>query len=98
LVSSIVHQYIQSTESIYSLLHKVLAVICVCQVRLEKVDVASILLDLCLRVLRILFFCWQVSNSNVCPFHGKQDCNSASDDGISPGNWRLLAASFPAAL
>src|SRR5690554_3350249 len=92
LVRRIVHQDVQSPKGLHSLLHKLLAVIRMRQVCLEEMDTPSILLDLRLRMLRIVLLGGQIRNSDLRTLHGEQDGYSAPDARVAAGDERLLAS------
>ena len=98
LVCSVVDQDVDCSHLLKSGIDDLLAVLLFLEVDGNEMALATILLDLLLRLLSVLLFNVQVGNQAVCSFHGEQDSNGTADARITTSDDGLFALELAGSL
>lgn len=85
------HQDVDGAHELSGLIGNSLALLLVLQVRLDEVELATLLLDETLGLLSILLLLWEVDNGGLGSLHGVENGNGTSDTRVSTGDQSFAA-------
>lgn len=85
------NQDVDSAHQLSGLIGDGLALLLVLEVRLNEVELATLLLDKTFGLLGILLLLWEVDNGGLGSFHGVEDSNGTSDTRVSTSDQSLAA-------